>query len=332
MYFETSALNYAFNEFSIENAYATQIQNQRTGIEFLISPVTLWELLLTNNNEKKEKKFFFAQHYLSDYLLPSPSDIIAKYFIGEVNRFSNKEFDFHFEVDNNLNNVWNDIVNNKKKTILVEDESYDGVMKKANFVRDLSKNIKVIIESECEKTTELTEESSNLEVIEYFINLAIRNNEIIREKISESDFERKSTRLALFFICIFVIFESDLYSSSVQKMWLDMGITEVEERIRFVISSAHLFIDNSPFKYMAGMCLLQSSYLNERSRGLIFDCMHILYLNYTDFFFTEDHHILEFKKMINPVISDKIRKISEVKISVESFSDEEYIEILNDLS
>src|SRR5687767_6928747 len=79
VYFETSALNAFAAKHTIQDAIATKAFQNIRGRGWYISPLVLWEILLTTDKLQRETLIFFAQHLFESDLLPSPEELIVRY-------------------------------------------------------------------------------------------------------------------------------------------------------------------------------------------------------------------------------------------------------------
>ena len=70
-YFETSALNAFADGRSVQDAIATKAFQNLKGRGFYLSPVVLWEVLLTSDEIARERLINFAQHLFEPDLLRS---------------------------------------------------------------------------------------------------------------------------------------------------------------------------------------------------------------------------------------------------------------------
>lgn len=78
-YFETSAVNELMNRLTLEDALATKQLQLDKGREWRISPVTLWEILMTSAEERRDDIVYFCQHLFNRELMPAPSELIISY-------------------------------------------------------------------------------------------------------------------------------------------------------------------------------------------------------------------------------------------------------------
>lgn len=78
-YFDTSAVNYMHGLLSISDAATTKAFQEVRGREWRISPVTIWEILLTRDQVRKESLLHFSQHLFARELMPSPEEMLVKY-------------------------------------------------------------------------------------------------------------------------------------------------------------------------------------------------------------------------------------------------------------
>ena len=78
-YLETSAVNYLADRFIYTDAIATKDLQLTKGNIWYLSPVTLWEIMLTSDKERRERIIFYCQHLFHEKLLNSPSEFIINY-------------------------------------------------------------------------------------------------------------------------------------------------------------------------------------------------------------------------------------------------------------
>ena len=82
MYFETSAVNYMYNEVFLKNGFdpeKTGKVNERRNCQWLISDITLWEIFLTKDKKLRDSLFDFSKLLFHKQLIMSPEELIVKF-------------------------------------------------------------------------------------------------------------------------------------------------------------------------------------------------------------------------------------------------------------
>ncbi|HLX53720.1 MAG TPA: hypothetical protein VKR58_07255, partial [Aquella sp.] len=90
IYFETSAVNFMLDGLTREDAIATRALQTAKGNKYFLSPVTLWEIMITTDEIRRESMLFLCQHLFYKYLLKSPSEIFFDDLEGPVNYDNNE--------------------------------------------------------------------------------------------------------------------------------------------------------------------------------------------------------------------------------------------------
>ena len=117
VYFETSALNAFAEGRSVQDAIATKALQNLKGRGFYLSPVVLWEVLLTSDEIAREKLIHFAQHLCEATLLPSPEELIIKYLRSDCPII---EKEYHLASAGSFAAPWQDICAIKEKTLIID--------------------------------------------------------------------------------------------------------------------------------------------------------------------------------------------------------------------
>ena len=76
-YLETSAVNRLADE--VDDFDFLNFLQRALKIDFCVSSVVLWEVLLNSSASRKERLLFWLQSASSSYLLKSPSEILVAY-------------------------------------------------------------------------------------------------------------------------------------------------------------------------------------------------------------------------------------------------------------
>lgn len=304
-YFETSAVNYLSGTMSTDDAMATKAYQKLKGNKWYISPVTIWEILITSDEYKKESLIFFSQHLFNERLLMAPSEIIVN-FIRNGCPLVEEKYDIHSNLI--LSKVWTDICEDTKKTFVFEQ---DLLMKQVNIIRETSKFLERLLKTndlDVSKVSEFIPAQTTIEGILNNLTIIKQNRDLIDDEM------RQLYRIAIFFIMFILCAEMDLSPEPIQEFWRQVGLDSVLDRIQYIFSNYEILVHRGPFAEMALMA--QSQFKYKSSRGLLFDCLHSLYLPYINHFFTTDEHFRYLRSSVIHFNYLKILLMDEIEITL----------------
>jgi len=304
-YFETSAVNYLVDRFNWKDALATKGLQSSKGNIWYISPVTIWEILLTNDLDRREKIIFYCQHLFHERLINSPSEFIIQYLDQGCPRVQEK-IDFHSKLL--INHTWKDICLNKSKTFVYE---HDSLKERFKYFQKLSKQLDKIINRVILDLLIINEEH----YLQDFVNVIFKN---IEKDLKYSDpHYNKVIKIAILFVFFIFCLEAEFDNRPIVEYWKKTGIDDSMERYVYLLNKYPDIITRGPFYHMAIMAFHQISLGQISNRGLFMDCLHSLYIPYTDIFITNDLHFKSLRdKNLNPNFS-KVIHISEIEFVTE---------------
>jgi hypothetical protein len=303
-YFDTSAINYVHKRLSINDASATKAFQNLRGRKWVLSPVNIWEILLTNDDEKKEKIIHFCQHLFHEELLPSPEELLIAYIQQGCPEIEPAR---KLQSSSPLAKTWRDLCAIPVKTFIYDKE-------------DLKRRTKIL----ARVSKDLHRLTKNADVllspygtdIETAITLEGIVNNLPRGKSGEFiDIEKKKLyKISIFYLMFVLCAEGGLDPVPIKGFWRALGIQKTRERIKYALENLETLVHRGPMAQMAYMTLVQAS--DKFSRGLFWDSLHSTYLTYVDYFWTEDEHFLVMKRELpwHPN-SCKISKLSEAEWS-----------------
>lgn len=300
-YFETSAVNALMDVEEIGTLATKQLQLNK-GRDWRISPVTIWEILMTSDDERREQIIDFCQHLFSRELLPSPSELIIPWILQGMPRAEPKRKLISATA---LAETWRSLVDDRRKTFIYDKNELKGRLKMIQSLgRDLHKilrNEDVILGSDNPLAHHDGSISSLVEEMPF-----IKNGEKVSNKT------KRAYKISIFYIMVILCAEGDLDNEAIKNYWSNLGIESTLERIHYVINELPTLVHRGPFITMAYMTLAQSE--KGFSRGLWYDCLHSLYLPYVDHVFTSDGHFHRLREILpEPIISQKIKLMSELE-------------------
>lgn len=297
IYLDTSGLNYLN-----DNLTRTDLNwFTEKGVELHLSSATVWEILLNSNKDRRESLIYFGQKHCSSKLLKSSSEILIDYLnqgCPEMNRIAFWE-DPWTKLD--LGRTWTNIHGDIGRTIPVETQEIKDFSTNA---RTLSKKLKRIL---LEMSDSKYQNKGSDAFCKIAQQVALNNGLDVKEK-NLSPFII-STILAFFLVCIGM----DIDKSVIRNYWQKKGINDPLERLDYLVEEYPKYFARGPIAEMAKMVDVQIKHENSKSRGLLFDCFHIIYAYYTDIFFTNDKHFAKYRVEIDHIAFKNISLGSEIE-------------------
>ncbi len=284
-YLETSAINVFADEivdFNFNNGLQRAMK-----IDFCISSIGLWEILLNGDPSRKERLIFWTQFNCVDYLLKTPAEIVISYLEAGLPLKDRKRFWFDRASTQPLAETWKRIHGRRDRTILVE---YDSLMKRTEPIRELGKMQKKLLD-------ELTEKTSDSYQNEFFhqayLTLQKTRGKPVDLPRSDEKLIKAALILTFFLVCIGI--EPD--NSAVEGYWESKGIVDPLERLNHFVTNEPLAIIRGPIIEMALMVHSQAKKGHSTNRGTMFDAMHAIYCYYADNFVSHDPHFVLLKEL-----------------------------------
>ncbi|GAB1259860.1 hypothetical protein [Aurantivibrio plasticivorans] len=305
-YFETSAVNYLMDIMSSPDAVETKKLQLLKARDWCISPVTLLEILQTSDSERRNKIVNFAQLLFSNDLLASPEEAIIHYI---KQGFPAEEKKVRLSSQSQLANVWHDVSENSKE-INVDIEQ----LKDRNIaLKDFTKIIHQVINGK----DNIVIPTSENESISYSLESWLNSLDFIKNAPPFNQELRTVFKLSIVYLILLICCQVGPCQDITDKLWNKLGINETKCRINYALNNWEPLIYRGPLSTAAKMAYSQS--MVRFSRGAYSDSLHAMYLNYTDFLFSNDAH---FKNLKNALAAtpyfDRVQIISEVKFKMES--------------
>lgn len=314
VYLETSAVNFLADKYSWRDAKATRIYHSLKGTKFFISPVTLWEILLTSNEERREKLLYYLQHLCFSKLINSPSEFIINYILAGCPMVE-KKYEFYSQL--NISKVWEDLSENTLKTFIYDE----------NELKEFSNMIRSVFTSfnkDLEDIILLKSEEESNSVVQDGIKTVLthlKGVDINQVDSNTLQIYKLSTLLIIFILC----FDTDFDNTTVKNFWKSKKIDSMLDRLFYIVKNCESLIYQGPFPIMAQMAMVQFSQRGKTSRGAFWDVLHSIYLIYVDTFYTNDEHFLLLRSSHSHAIFQRVSHLSEISWFAAS-----YIEIDDD--
>lgn len=305
VYFETSALNYLIDNISHDSLLGTRDYQRKKGFELILSPVTLWEILLTKDMLVADELVFYAQQVFTGNLLASPSEILVRYLI---NAYPENKTNYQIYSDSNLAKVWSDLAKDTSKNF---DYSFDEVSSGAKFLRLFSKNIKYLVTKERDDSK--LEMLKRLKHIIYTCFETMKEDGFLDERAANNDFDEEIYhKIGILFVLLLLVFRADIVrETDLEEFWEKSPVdsSDPTKQLVFIFENYPQLFYIGPIAEMTVMAYHQV-HLEKTNRGLIFDCYHTLYAPYVHCIMTADQGFSELGSKIEHY-SKRILNISE---------------------
>lgn len=303
-YLETSALNEFMTGRTVQDALATKQFQLDKGRDWRLSPVTIWEILMTSNEQRREDIIYFCQHLFSRELLPSPSELIVPWIEEGMKKTEGPR---NLTSNTAVAETWRDLVDDRRKTFFLDYREFKAKMKRCQSntksIYQVIKNGDIIIDS-----------NSNFSGLDYSLCNLVNELPFVKEGEILPDEEYLAYKVSLFYILFFFCAGADFENYAVDEFWKKRGIKSVQDRIFYVLSELPKLVHRGPFILMSYMTIAQSS--KKHSRGVWYDSLHSIYITYVEKMFTNDGHFKGLRDIIpEPILRAKIHHLDELKIN-----------------
>lgn len=301
VYIETSALNYFRGIFTNEDALATRDLQTERGRRWTLSPVTIWELLLTRNLDRKEDLIGLAQHLLDKDLLPSHEEMLIKYLEQDCPL---EEQQRPLISQSSMAITWRKLYEIPEKTFVYDEF---GLRMKSRGIALVMRDLYKLLRNH----RILLAPYTNDKIYNVTLEQLTSRLTFVKEAGELDDFHRNIYKIAIFYILFLLCAGVGFHPEAINQFWAQRKLTNTIERLMYILDEYETLVYRGPIAQMALMTLVQSA--GKYSRGLFWDCLHAFYLTYTNIFFAEDNHFNQLRTALHDhPNAEKILKPSEL--------------------
>jgi hypothetical protein len=295
VYLETSAVNLLADVF--DSGKPRQIPEST----FFISPVTIWEILLTRNAERREHLISFLQRACSPRLLASPSELAVSYIEMGCPRHEP-----HHDTTSGLSiaRTWREVCQDLDRTFIYDP---DELSLRGKYMRECFRDLGRVVGRAAAGNPNPHDHLGLLPSLDALMGCECRNGSPKCRYGKRHDIWRLSALMMLFMMCS----EADIDPTPVQRFWSRHSLTDIEGRLRFLFTEHPLLVRRGPFAAMAIVAYHQLRSGNS-TRGLLWDCLHAPYLVYADLFLTNDEHFTSLNAVAPHVNFGKVRLVRDL--------------------
>lgn len=291
---------------SSHDAVETKELQLLKGRDWCISPVTLLEILQTSEPERRNEIVEFAQCLFSSELLASPEETIIHY----INQgFPSEEKKVRLYSQSLLANVWRDTTTNHKYiNIDIEQLKYRN-----KLLKSFTKMIHQVING----NDNIIIPTSENESFNYSLETWLNSLDFIKNTPPYTKEIRTIFKLSILYLILLICCHVGPDQDTTNSLWKKIGIDKTKCRINYALSNWEPLIYKGPLSTLAKMAYSQSQV--KFSRGVYNDSLHAMYLNYTDFLFSDDGHFKDLQHALaGTPYFNRVQIMSEAPFKKES--------------
>lgn len=284
LYLDTSAFNYIYQEFTLEEIINTRDYQRNKNTIFVMSPILLWEIFLNSDREKCDSMLMTAQALFDPIILATPSELIVRYL---EKAYPNNTINYTFFNHTEWSRIWRKMASDFSVTF---DFSREDLLFKTEPYRVLSRNINSILMGRGRENSIISAAIEFIDVVYSSIK-----EDLILWKLDES-----YSKIVILFVFMFMIIYLDLDSSEVVQFWKNRGYgdkIEASQISSFFLNFPEIFFQG-PFAEMARMISLQIEF-GRINRGTLHDGMHMIYSPYVTAILSNDEMFLRLSEKVN---------------------------------
>lgn len=307
-YFETSGFNCLLNSFDSELILNTRELQHRKGRRLYISPITLWEVMLTSDEHKSDFLVFSAQNLFFNKMLATPSELMTRYL-----RYSYPEnkIDYDIYTDLDIGEIWSRMTTDNSVRF---DYSKSKLKAKTSMIRKISRNLHSIIFDKVNQNDDLLFSISKIIRVHY---KCLRDDGFLPKtcKYDEAVF----FKLVVLFAMLFFVLRMDIDSNVIVQFWEEKGVNpdDPTKILTHLFENYPKILKIGPLLEMATMAYNQVM-SGSTNRGLLLDCYHMVYAPYVDFIVTGDNGFDDLKKTESHY-EKKILHVSELGLKISPY-------------
>jgi hypothetical protein len=295
IYLETSAVNLLADKLRFGQP------RQAPARRFFISPVTIWEILLTRNEERREHLISFLQGACSSRLLASPSELAVSY----IDMGCPQEEPYHDTTSRlSMAQTWKEVCQDLDRTFVYDS---DELSRRGKYMRERFRELGRVVGRAVAGKPITGDHLSLLSSLDDMIGCECRDSSLKCRYGKRRDIWRLSALMVFFMMCS----EADIDPTPVQRFWSKHALDDFEGRMRFLFTEHPLLVRRGPFAAMAIVAYHQLRSGNS-TRGLLWDCLHAPYLVYADLFLTDDKHFTNLNAVVPHINFGKVRLVRDL--------------------
>jgi len=307
-YFETSGFNHLLKSIDFGSFLNTRELQKFRGRQLRISPITLWEIMLTSDDFNSDFLMFSAQNLFSEKLLATPTELIIRYL---MNAYPENKINYNIDTELEIGNIWSKMTSDNSVKF---DYDKSQLKEKTSLIRKISKNLPSII-------------SGTVNESDFFLFNISKVVRVYYECLRDDGFLPSSSKfdedvffkLVILFAMLFFVLRMDFDSKVIERFWKSEGIAadDPTKILMYLFESYSELLKKGPLLEMAVMAYNQVM-LGNTNRGLLLDCYHMIYAPYVNRIVTGDKGFDNLKKLEGQY-SRKIIHVSEMNVRISPY-------------
>jgi hypothetical protein len=288
VYLDTNVYNALSSRLSDTQVTALPEVLDQLGIEVLISPVNILEILASSERPRKERLVWVAQHLAAPPILPEVESIVIDYAARIVKDPRVEHLRLRRPTARPpLREEWEKVYNDKRRTLHISEESIRALMmmKKVNALHHAITS-RGLFEGTDWQFDLRGLSGGNLRVVLEDVTSRMRS---IQPPTDRAAFYQQNVALVT---AIILCIGLTPFPEPIDDFWNALGRHKVEDRLDFVWQEhPELYLDG-PVVGLSHLLWWQSQ--RAFDRGNLFDAYHLQYLQVVSEFLTKDAALLEY--------------------------------------
>ena len=303
-YFETSAANHLIKNTPQEVIFNTRQYLERQGKAWLISPMTLWEFMLTGDELDTERLLFVAQRLFCTELLATPTELIVRYL---QHAYPNNRGNYSYLSKTPLAAVWRRMTENDRVTLVYDK---DALRDRTTLLRAASKGLPKILGAAP------VEPISDEPIVTLLADTCNSVLYLLRQDGVELPSDDVVCRLVVVYVSLLLVLATDIDDDEFHRFRDEQGLADnvtVDGMLFYFTAFPRLFWQG-PILEMAVMAAHQFV-AGRRDRGILLDGMHMIYAPYCDFIMSADSGFVSVRESY-PFYAGRVFSLSEAETVV----------------
>lgn len=300
VYLETSAVNFLSDNYFPQDGNAIRAYYSDRGSRFYVSPVTIWEILLTSHDGRREILIQFLQNIGYHKLLNSPAEFAINYIKAGCPKF---EENYESHSLQPLAKFWQDVAENPAMTLKFDKDQLQNTARMTRegfeYAAQWTENVGItglIIDPATQQKLGLDELLKQIKSLNY---------------LDLSYHKRRQFKLSIMLMLIVLCYSPGIPDPSVEKFWSDKHVGSTGDKLVYLLTYHESLVYRGPFAVMSTMALQQLGKDGKMTRGIYWDILHSIYLLYTDMFLTRDNHFTTLRDKQDNTVYKRITFLPE---------------------
>ncbi len=252
----------------------------------VISPINILEILATKNDQLREDIILVCQHFCEPDMLAEPEALIIDYIVSSRRQRNTDHLILKDQLSkSDLAQTWREVQADKNRTLKIgaaEKRQLESFKTLQGYFHAYYSRGNRLPDLRLPKSDGL--ESFTQRVIEDTSSL--RKDDVPKPRVAVLCENR--TLITLTILCAGLC----PFPQTIDAFWDAIGITGINERYTFVKDELDFLTDVGPIIGLGSFMGWQAT--KGHDNGNFLDCLHLSYLPYVKYFYTDDHAFHDF--------------------------------------